>query len=175
MQSEDDSDDWLEGEGESSAVASKGEVVTKSRLSAIVGKAQATLDKMIADGAPVMSRGARREGWKIDTAAFIDWMVKRAVGIATGDPDAAGFDSAKRRDKEAQARMREFDLAERAKETINRADAIAIYTEHVGEFRKRLFEMPDQVPGLTDDQRVELEAAIDGALGEFSGLPNPGE
>ena len=82
---------------------------------------------------------------------------------------------AKRREKEAQARLREFQLAELERNTITRADAIEIYGEHVAEFRKRLFEIPDQIPDLTAEQRAALDSAVNGALAEFSGLPESGE
>lgn len=179
-----DEDDWLEGgEGaeESSADAdvdsgrTKGEVVTKARLAVLVGKAPMTIDRMMAEGAPCIERGSKRSGWKINTAAFVDWMVRRAVMAATGNTETMGMDAAKRRDKEAQARMREFDLAERERQTISRVDAIEIYTDHVGEFRKRLFEMPGQVPDLSHEQRAAMETALNAALVEFSGLPEAGE
>lgn len=173
-----DEDDWLEGGTDESmsrdidmdeaAAPSKGEVVTKSRLAVIVGKAPMTIDRMVKDGGPVLSRGSRKMGWRINTAAWVDWMITRAVALATGEADT-GMDAAKTRSAEAQARIKEHEAARLDRETILRSEAVTIYMEHVAEFRKRLLEVESQMPDLSVTQRAALRSLIDQAMAEFSG------
>lgn len=177
---EDEDDSWLEGGEEESTegdspLAVKGELVSKFQLHKLTAISPITLDKYFREGAPVVSKGTRREGWKIDTARFIAWLRKRDVAVATGDEDGAKYDQARGRDKEAQARLREFDLYEKIGVTITRLQAADIYAKHVAEFRKRLLEMESQVPNLTAEQRAALNSSIDLALAEFSGTPELGE
>jgi hypothetical protein len=79
-----------------------------------------------------------------------------------------------RRDKAATLELKEFKLAELREQTITRADAIEIYSEQLTGFRARLFEIPGQVVNLSAEQRTQLEHAINRALAEFAGLPEPG-
>jgi phage terminase Nu1 subunit (DNA packaging protein) len=173
-------DDWLEaGDSESEfegrTLPPRGEVVNKSRLAKLFNYAVATIDKMISEGLPVVSKGERRAGYQINTADAHKWIVGRAVAMATGNEDVSKFDSAKARDKDAQARLREYRLAKEMGETITRVDARLIYTEHVGEFRKRLLETVDQIPNPTTEQRAAVLHWLDVCFSEFSGLPAPGE
>src|SRR5688572_29009122 len=97
--------DWLDG-GEGEGVPGpKGFIVTKQKLAQILDIAPKTLDKLFAAGTPVEERGSKRAGWKIRVGRFEDWRIRHTVALATADPDAAGFDAAKTREKEATARL----------------------------------------------------------------------
>ena len=118
--------------------SAKGEIVTKSKLGDITGLAPITIDRYFKEGAPVVQRGARRLGWKINTADFIAWLRRRDVRNATGDPDAQGFEVAKTREKEAQAELKEFQLRRLRGETVTIEEAGRIYAQEISEVRASL-------------------------------------
>lgn len=169
---DDDDFDPFEFEPDEAPVkTARGEVVTKSRLSQITGIAVVTIDRMIAEGAPIISRGgSRKQGWQINTADFIQWYIRHKVAEATGDPDEGGFDLAKRRDKEAQARLRELEIAKREGELVPAADVEAWASNKFGVVRSRFLAVETQVPALTDDQREALKIAIGDAFADVSGF-----
>ena len=84
----------------------RGFVVNKSTLAKWSGLSPTTIDKLIADGAPIISKGTRKQGWQINSAAFFEWYWRRKVAEITDDPESGSFDVAKRRDKESQTRLR---------------------------------------------------------------------
>lgn len=175
-----DNDDWLESGSDDwlqplVANMPKGEVVNKSRVATIFGISQKTVERYLRDGLPYISKGQGREGWRFDTVAVFKWLVQRSVSLATGNDDAVALESARLRNTDVRARLAELEYARQARVTITRAEAAAIYSEHVTEFRKRLLELPDQVQDLSETQRKQLEDAINQALAEFSGMPRTGE
>jgi len=168
-------DDWLEGgidaeEPETEEAAPvRGEIVSKVRMGAILGIARMTMDRIVKDGCPVVTRGNRSgQIWKLNTAAVIDWLRKRDVALATGHPDAASFDVAKLRDKEAQARLRELQIAEREGALVESAKVIDWIKRSFGDVRSRVLAIESQVAGLTDEQRDQLKTALHDALGDLS-------
>src|SRR6478609_5019862 len=75
-------DDWLNGADdaaeETTALAAEDDVeemargtagmlVNKSKLGMILGLSQSYIDKALANGAPFVSKGTRKEGWRINT------------------------------------------------------------------------------------------------------------
>ncbi|MFL9499218.1 hypothetical protein ACJMQP_04090 [Rhodopseudomonas palustris] len=156
---------------EPARVVTRGRIVTKSELSLITGLAVVTIDRMIAEGAPIVAKGgSRKQGWQINTADFVGWYVRHKVAEATGDPDEGGFDVAKRRDKEAQARLREIEIAKREGELVPISDVEAWAAEKFGVVRSRFLAAETQVPGLSDEQRDALKAAISDAFSDVSGF-----
>ena len=129
--------------------AARGLVVTKSKLAEITGFAPITIDKHVAAGAPVIAKGTRKQGWQIDTAAYIGWVIRTKVKDATGDPEAASFEVEKRLDKKAQRRLRELEIAERERALIPVDDVVKWAGEKYGVVRSRSFAMQSQLPGLT--------------------------
>src|SRR4051794_20154604 len=65
----------------------RGLVVNKSMLSKYCGLSPMTIDKLMADGAPIISKGTRKQGWQINTADFFAWYVRRKVDEVTDDPE----------------------------------------------------------------------------------------
>jgi hypothetical protein len=55
---------------------------------------------MFAEGAPIIAKGTRKQGWQINTADFIGWYVRHRVAEVTDDPDAGSYDIAKRQSLE---------------------------------------------------------------------------
>jgi hypothetical protein len=146
----------------------RGEIVTKTRLGAIVGKSQTTIEAWIKNGMPVIARGTKREGWKIDTAAAIDWAVRYAVALATGDPESMALDTAKRRKEAALAQIKEMELERELGRTMHVPDVINLIAPKFGEFRSRALGLRSQVPGLTAEQDAALRDAVNEMLADFS-------
>jgi phage terminase Nu1 subunit (DNA packaging protein) len=149
--------------------------VSKLELARLLGVGTETVDRCIREGAPVVQRGSRKVPWRINTAEFITWKIRREVQAASGDPEAISLNSARAEDTKARAELRRFELAKLRNLTLTREDATAIYREQVGEFRARLMELPGQIPNATEAQYRAAEEAINLALAEFSGLPVSGE
>lgn len=150
----------------------RGLVVNKSTLAKWSGLSPMTIDKLLADGGPIISKGTRKQGWQINTADFFAWYVRRKVEEVTDDPESASFDVAKRRDKESQTRLRDLQIAKLEGELVPIADVERWVAENYGVVRSRFLAVESQVPGLTDDQLNLLRAAIDDAFADVSGFSN---
>jgi phage terminase Nu1 subunit (DNA packaging protein) len=150
----------------------RGMVLNKSKLAEFTGLSPMTVDRCIADGAPIIGKGTRKQGWQINSAAFFGWYVRRKVEEQTDDPDAGNFDIAKTRDKEAQARLRELQIAEKEGELVPIADVEKWVAESYGVVRSRFLAVESQVPGLSDDQRDSLRTALADAFADVSGFSN---
>lgn len=159
--------------------SAKGMIVTKSTLTEILGLAPVTVDRLFKEGGPVIQRGAKRLGWKINTADFISWLRRRDVANATGDPDGNSFDQAKRREKEAQAQLKEFELRRLKGETVTIEEAARIYAQEIASVRARLFAIPSacarDVAGVSDLAECEriIKEFITDALNELVEKPKP--
>jgi len=153
-----------------------GELVTKARFAAIIGKADKTITKMIGAGMPVVSVGLRKGvATKIDTAVAINWFIRRESGLLEADEGATAMDSAKVRDKDAQASLRELDLRKRQGELVPVEEVRLMYREKIGGLRARILTIPgrvaEAVAALKDPAAVEKQIAteINEALAELSG------
>lgn len=167
----DEDDEWLEGGSTRDKIGeagAKGRDVTKSELSKLIGLTLPTIEKAIREGAPVQSRGAGREGWRVNTAAFFGWYWRHKVAKATASAD---LDDAKLRDKEAQARLRELNIAQKEGSLIPLDEVTAFIGAKFGVVRSRFLSVETQVLGLTDDQREQLHNAIIDALTDVSTDP----
>jgi phage terminase Nu1 subunit (DNA packaging protein) len=146
----------------------RGFVVNKSTLAKWSGLAPATVDKLMADGAPIISKGSRKQGWQINTADFFGWYVRRKVEEVTDDPEAGSFELAKRLDKESQTRLRDLQIAKLEGELIPVADVEQWAAEKYGVVRSRLMAIDTQMD-LNEDQRETLRTALADALADITG------
>ena len=146
----------------------RGLVVSKSTLAKWSGLSPMTIDKLLADDAPIISKGTRKQGWQINTADFFDWFWRRKVEQVTDDPEAGNFDVAKRRDKESQTRLRDLQIAKLEGELIPVVDVERWAGEKYGVVRSRLLAMETQMD-LRDDQRDALRTALTDALTDITG------
>lgn len=168
-------DDDSEFDSPLRGAADKGLLVNKTELGKITGLAQVTIDRAIASGAPVEGKGSRKAGWQINTAKFFAWYWRYKVEDATGDPDVATFDAAKRREKEAQAKLKELQYQRETGKLIPVERAVAIYQEDAGQQRSRLLAIPASIAQdlAHEDDPAEIEAkitdALNDALGDISG------
>lgn len=155
----------------------RGCIVTKSLLSKLTGWNTKQIDKWVRAGLPVHSRGSSTKRWEFNTAEVIKWVRARDITDAakTGDAPDGGpseFDIAKTREKEAHARQRELEVAQKEGRLIDVAVVESWVSKKFGDFRARILQI---VPGLiafTAEQRDEVKAAITAALAELSGVPH---
>ena len=160
-------DSWLEGDDDGDA---RGEVLTKTRLASLIGASPQTIAKYVADGAPVENIGAsRREGWRINSVAFFRWWKRYLQQAMLLDEDATGLEIAQLRDKEAQTRLRELQIAEREGSLVPVSVVLSFIGKKFGDARSRMLAVRSQVTGLNDDQKEQLDAAIRDAMMESSG------
>ena len=194
-----DPDDWLEGdediigeadlmpaiepepedqdedEPEDVITSTSGIVVTKMRLATITGLAPATLDKAFAAGAPVIAKGNRKQGWQINTAAFIAWYLRWKVDTVAGNPGKMDFEAAKTRKAVADAERVEMENERKRGNTITIDEAVAVYREEASIIRSQLMAIPGRVAtmGHAATNKLELELLvrdeIDIALQNISG------
>ncbi len=148
----------------------RGFVVNKSTLAKWSGLSPMTIDKLLADGAPIISKGTRKQGWQINTAAFFDWHWRRKVDEVTDDPEAGSFEVAKRLDKESATRLRNLQIAKLEGELIPIADVESWVAQSYGVVRSRLLAIDTQMPDMTDDQRETLRTALADALADITGF-----
>lgn len=169
MRATDDDLSWLEGgdAGDEMDTSGKGVVVSKSRLSAVLGPSIKSIDRWIREGAPVISRGTTRQGWRINTAAFFEWVRAYDVKMATGDDDHLSFEKAKAREKEAQARLKEDELQVRRGKLVSLDDVVAGYRDEVETLKARLLLIPLQATSDPDVQQAVRAEIID-ALADLS-------
>lgn len=159
--------DWLEG---GDAPAGKGQIVNKAQCLKFFGVNGATFDRWIKAGAPVISKGTKKQGYQLNSSALWEWHWRWKVANATGGDNAEviGFETAKRRDKTAQAQLRELQVRQRSGELIEMEEARQTINAGFGELRNRVIALATQVPTLTPEQRDQLDAAINDALAGFS-------
>ena len=71
--------------------------------------------------------------------------------------------------KEANAEMRELELAKARRETLTIDAVVDFYEKAMAVIRSRLNNVSQQVFGLTDDQAIELKQAISDACADIAG------
>lgn len=165
-------DDWLEG-GDATEneepLSARGENVPKLRMVEILGCARATFDAMIKDGCPFVAKGGRAgQRWIVNTAEVIEWLRRRDVALATGNPSAANLDQAKHRDKEAQARLREIQIAQKEGELLPVATFISWAKKKFADIRARIQSFESQLTGITNEQSEQIQQAVQDLLKDLS-------
>src|SRR6185436_14116833 len=115
------------------------------------------------------SKGSRKIGWRINLAKAHHWIVRSKIEQETGSPEAGGYEAAKRRDKEEQARARKLANDIKARESIPVQEVVDWCAEKTGILRSRLMSLPTEISGLSPEQRDELTSAIHDMLSGLSG------
>jgi phage terminase Nu1 subunit (DNA packaging protein) len=142
----------------------KGENVTKNRFANIIGVAPMTLDKFIREGmAGIVERGSKAGRWTINTAAAINWLRRRDVQLnSTKGKESVSFDAAKRRDKEAQAKVRELQYERLKGRTLYREEMELFLDGKFAVLRSHLMNISgrvSQAAAVTSDP-AEIEELI---------------
>jgi phage terminase Nu1 subunit (DNA packaging protein) len=174
----DEDDDWLNGgpaEDGEAFDSLNGIVVSKSRLATLTGYSMATIDRSFANGAPVLAKGTRKSGWKINSAAWIQWYVAHKVQELTDDPDRLDFDTAKAARMAADARLKEMQVARLEGQTLTIDELVALYTQESSDIRNQLMAIPGrlaiQIAAESDASKVQLmiEDEVNTALAMLTG------
>ncbi len=160
---------WLEGSDNGDDEDARGEMLTKTRLGVLTGMSNPTISKLVAEGAPVVIGATKREGWRINSVKFFRWWRRYLQQQMLTDPDASGLEIAQLRDKEAQTRLRELQIAQREGSLIPVDTVVAFVGKKFGDARSRMLAVRSQVVGLTDEQKEQLDAAIRDAMEDVSG------
>lgn len=164
-------EDDFEFEPDEPRQQTRGYVVNKSTLAKWTGLSPMTVDKLLADGGPIISKGTRKQAWQINTADFFDFHWRRKVAEVTDDPEAGSFARAKRLNQESQTRLRDLQIAKLQGELVPVADVEQWAERSYGVVRSRLADVHTAIPDLTEEQREALREALSDALGDISSYP----
>jgi phage terminase Nu1 subunit (DNA packaging protein) len=154
-----------------------GEVVTKSALAKLSGLSLGTIDRAIAEGAPVIAKGTRRLGWQINSARFMEWYVARQCGAVELDETGA----AQLRHMLAVADSKELKRDTMRREIVSVDDVLIVMGEEAAPIRKVLNAIPAAIAAAvaaeSDASVVEslLEDAVNDALIKLSADAEPEE
>lgn len=151
-----DPDDWLNAgepeavaapdDDEGAATGTAGILVNKSRLGLIFGMSQKAIENAFANGAPYVSKGSRKEGWRINTAAFEAWRREELRNsIKPEDPNRLSFDEAKA--KKTQEEYERIAMANRQKrrELVTIDEVVTVIREESAIVRSHLMALPGRV------------------------------
>ncbi|WP_299377499.1 terminase small subunit, partial [uncultured Kiloniella sp.] len=87
-----------------------GEIVTLARLASLLGCTDPTARKHIKDGMPIEESGQSGQGYKIDTAKAVRWLVDRARKVAGGEVSHYDADRARKMAADADKSEMERDV-----------------------------------------------------------------
>lgn len=146
--------------------------VNRSGLAKSMGKSLPTIDRWVAEGMPVVQRGARGVEWIFDLPDVIRWYGERATEQAAGE-DPKGLDEIERRTAQAKMQMAELDLAKKRGEVATIRDFERAQAKAFAEIRTNVMNVAQRVVlqllGETDEAkfkttlRAELTLALQAA------------
>jgi phage terminase Nu1 subunit (DNA packaging protein) len=150
-----------------------GQILNRGQMAAYLACSTATLDRYVAAGCPVRTRGKTSQGHEFDSDAVMRWFRDRQS--AASEPGAEGQgDQGKRRYSLAAAELKEIQLAEKRGSLVPIEAVTATLADELAAVRSRLLAMPGRLAGqlLMKSDPAEIEAAIAeevrGALSELS-------
>ncbi|WP_354098236.1 terminase small subunit [Bradyrhizobium sp. S3.2.12] len=138
--------------------------MSKIDLARAFGFSDTHVDQLYDAGAPFVERGGPGRPWKIESAAFIPWYIKRKQDAATND-----FGRVKTREMTARAKQRELKVADLEGQLIPTVEVVAYLADANSTIRARFAAIESQVPGLSDEQREQLRSAIADSIEGLSG------
>lgn len=153
-----------------------GQVVNRKQLGSILGVSATVIDNYIQNGCPYVQHGDRGREWKFDTAEVFRWLKEQeALGRGSDQPTSSTpVEDAKLRKAEADAELREFELARTRGETILIEDVQPVLLEELAAVRSRLMSIPgrlaQKVAAISDPEAVEsaIRKEISEALRELT-------
>ncbi|MEH6630177.1 MAG: terminase small subunit [Halopseudomonas aestusnigri] len=120
-----------------------GEIVSLAKLSSILGCSDPTARKYIKDGMPVAETGSSGQGYKIDTAVCVRWLIDRARKVAGGEVNHYDADRARKMAADADKSEMERDVMRG--ETVEVNVAVSMVADRLATVRARLLGMPTKV------------------------------
>jgi terminase small subunit / prophage DNA-packing protein len=152
-----------------------GHLANREEMAGILGISPTTLDRYVALGCPISSRGTVRREYRFNSAQVIAWRDERkAAALAAENPAAATVTDAKKRHAMAVAELVELKLAERRGQMIAIDDVLPAISEQLAAVRSRLLAMPGRlaqsVAAMSDPLAVEraVNDEIISALSELT-------
>lgn len=146
-----------------------GEIVNKAKLAKILGKTEPTLTTWQKEGMPIKKLGERKgQSNTYDTAAVIDWLIKRSSDTNTA------MEKAKLRLTEAQAEMEELKVLEKKEELIPLDKMKHLFSGVFASCRARILSMPSRLAPVIathrDPKKIEkvLKEACAEALSDMA-------
>lgn len=125
---------------------------------------------MVASGCPVVERGGLGKPMLVEVSAVLGWVRQRdrrgeSLKMTAGAESAL---DARRRNAEAQAELREHELARLRGETILVSEVRPLMREELGDVRARLLQIGGRVaPRLVDGMSLqEIEDEINAEVAE---------
>jgi phage terminase Nu1 subunit (DNA packaging protein) len=140
-------------------------LVRKSDMAQMLGISTRALQDMLDSGCPVVDRGRPGQAAVFDVTQVIAWKAardRRGENPAMTQSANAAQD-ARRRNHEAQAAMREFELAAIAGDTIRVSEVLPILRDQLARVRAQLLQVPARIaPDIQADMTIaEIEDVID--------------
>jgi phage terminase Nu1 subunit (DNA packaging protein) len=138
-------------------------------MAALLACSPSTLDRYVAAGCPVLSKGKTSQGHEFDSDAVMRWL----RGRLDGSPNIQNDDS-KRRYTAAVAELKEYQLAEKRGQMVAIEDVMPAFSEQLAAVRSRLLamtgRMAQSVAAMSDPAAVEraIMDEIVGALSEIT-------
>lgn len=147
-----------------------GRTVTMAEMCQMLSIARRSFQDMVLAGCPVVDHGGRGKAMQVDVASVLAWVRDRdrkgedptKIAGATAALDA------RRRNAEAQAELREFELKKLRGETILVSEVMPIVREELAGVRARLLQIASRLaPQITPEMTIlEIEEAIDEEIRE---------
>jgi phage terminase Nu1 subunit (DNA packaging protein) len=123
-----------------------GKIVNRNGLAETFGRSRSTVDAWVREGMPAVIRGRRGEEWSFSTAECFDWLMQRERAAASGSPD-----DPRRRVQNANAELKEYQLAEKRKTLINIDLALEAVERRYAIVKSRLMAIPARVAAKFHD------------------------
>lgn len=145
-------------------------LVRKADMCVMLGISPRAFQDMVDAGCPVVDRGKAGKPMIVDVQAVLAWKGerdRRGENPQMTQSANAALD-ARRRNAEAQAELREFELAKMRGETITVAEVVPILREELGAVRTRLLQVAGRVaPNINAGMTAkEIEEMIDEEIRE---------
>lgn len=128
-------------------VATGGLLVTRASMQDLFGFTKKVFDGLLKEGAPAELGTHRHQGHRYNTKNFLQWLRLRDVRVVTGETGDLedGFDSAKRREKDANATLKEFQILERQGLLVPLQKIVEKIGPKLDVFRQGIYAMPHRV------------------------------
>lgn len=156
-----------------SKVKKQGRIVSLSDWADIMGRTLPTVRNQIRDGLPAKRPSKSAQGYEIDTAEAIQWLVDRARNA--GEGQALDFDADRARKMAADADVAEMERDTMRGELVEVDVAVSMVADRLQTIRARLLNLPTKAAVKlaacrTREEVVErLDLEIQELLQELSG------
>lgn len=146
-------------------------ICTREQLADILGRSPATLDNMVREGMPFLSRpvkGVGGKAWQFDSARCIEWFVKREAPNAVKNTEK---ESLALRQQRAEVLLIENKAAVSMRSVVLVSDAVRVYEEKASVVKSLVRAIPGRVAAKVAAEsdpakvllllKLEVNAALD--------------